>query len=314
MKILLYILPILLLSGLCISIWFLNKQNTRLKQDLGYAQAALSGEQQDKELALVRIADLEDEKLNLSEHIKSLLEDNDLALTMVAKVEGQLLIEKKKSKNSGKIIFQDRVVSEELPPVTTYLEDCRGGFCVPGPEFIFDDSRLHFEANLFTKEAGYKLTMAWAATLFETLDEDGKPQYMFEIVEKVPAGEEPAIFHLKGFDVLIDKSRFTEKFFWFSPHLDLALVLAIPAAIYPGLGFSFMGYGLTKDDLSWRFARLGLGISDNRILLSVTPVLFNLGKTLPLISNLWVGVGGIVGLDLEGDWTLGSVLNLSVVF
>ena len=125
----------------------------------------------------------------------------------------------------------------------------------------------------------------------------------------------------KKYKLKITSSEFKQttknnkEFYWWAPHLDLTLnsLFALDSDdVYRfggALGLSIMGYGLTKDDNEWRFVRLGLGIdSKEKPYVTLEPVLYNLGKYLPLVSDLWLGIGGFYDEHWGISISLGTTL------
>jgi hypothetical protein len=117
------------------------------------------------------------------------------------------------------------------------------------------------------------------------------------------------------FKLKITSSKFvqtldnTKEFYWWAPHLDLSidsnfLLDAGDTDFYRfggSLGFNVMAYGRTKNDNDWRFLRLGVGItSREQPYLSIEPARYNLGRFLPVINDLWLGVGAMY----NGNWGL----------
>tara|TARA_R110002126_G_scaffold9539_6_gene43021 strand:+ start:4171 stop:5136 length:966 start_codon:yes stop_codon:yes gene_type:complete len=102
-------------------------------------------------------------------------------------------------------------------------------------------------------------------------------------------------------------------FSWFNPKLEIALANLINVRdgsyeVAPEIGLSFMSYGETADDLSWRILRAGASYTGNAVGLSFSPVSYNLGKELPLVSNVWLSptytwleADHWVGLSLGGS-------------
>jgi hypothetical protein len=118
----------------------------------------------------------------------------------------------------------------------------------------------------------------------------------------------------KEFKLKITSSKFVQtldnnkEFYWWAPHLDLSLdnsfVFDAGDDFYRfggSIGFSTMAYGRTINDNDWRFLRLGLGInSKENPYATFEPVRYNLGKFIPIISDLWFGAGVLY----DGNWGL----------
>lgn len=100
------------------------------------------------------------------------------------------------------------------------------------------------------------------------------------------------------------------KFHIWAPHVDIAIAGGYKY-IAGELGFSAMAYGPTKDDNTWRFVRVSLAGTVDDILVFFTPASYNLGKVIPLLSDLWIGgeVGyGLLNQRISGGVSLGSTL------
>lgn len=113
---------------------------------------------------------------------------------------------------------------------------------------------------------------------------------------------------------LLEKST---QFYWWAPHLDLAidntLTLQSDTFFNPGasLGLSIMGYGRTKNDLDWKFIRVGIGANvEKNFYLTLQPVEYNIGKFIPLLSDLWVGIGA--SYDFSNTWGLSLSISTTL--
>lgn len=124
----------------------------------------------------------------------------------------------------------------------------------------------------------------------------------------------------KTYPVTIKSARFVEKLpeasFSFNPRLFLGLeagVLVNPsprAEVIPNLEVALFSYGQTKLSPDWVFLGLGLGYESQTEHLGVllSPVKFNVGHHLPLVTNLFVGPS--VTFDTAGG--IGVMGGLSV--
>lgn len=104
----------------------------------------------------------------------------------------------------------------------------------------------------------------------------------------------------KPFKIKIKSSTFKQTkpdqytFFKWAPHLDfganVGASLTGKAVFGADLGFSIMAYGRTKNDNLWRFGRVSLGLRDkfSKPQLTGSPIGYNLGKLIPLISDMWI--------------------------
>ena len=105
------------------------------------------------------------------------------------------------------------------------------------------------------------------------------------------------------------------QFFLWAPHLDFGLnvgaALTGEGILGPDLGFSVMAYGKTKNDNEWRFARLGIGTRDgfHKPQVTLSPVGYNLGKFIPLLSDLWLWPTASFGIGDFGSYGLGATIS-----
>lgn len=124
----------------------------------------------------------------------------------------------------------------------------------------------------------------------------------------------------KEFKLKVVTSEFNEVFdkgkewYWWAPHLDLAVDNVINfgynngVKYLPGvsLGFSPIAYGRTVNDNDWRLIRLGVGINTNKkVYLTFEPVKYNLGRVVPIVSDMWLGIGATTNFSNWG-------LNISI--
>jgi len=108
----------------------------------------------------------------------------------------------------------------------------------------------------------------------------------------------------------------TEEFYAWSPHLHLGITNGFMFGVGDNfyrfgadLGLTIMGYGRTKDDQEWRFIKLGIGLNTKENpYLTLEPVLYNIGKFLPLISDLWVSAGALY----DSHWGIGLSIGTAL--
>ena len=125
----------------------------------------------------------------------------------------------------------------------------------------------------------------------------------------------------KEFKLKVVSSEFKEnistekRFYWWAPHLDLNFdnnfSLSEKDLYRPGtsLGFSVCAYGRTKSDNDWRFIRIAVGINTNKNpYLLVEPARYNLGRYLPIMNDLWIGLGGFYDGGFGVSISIGTTL------
>jgi len=137
---------------------------------------------------------------------------------------------------------------------------------------------------------GYEFHLKIRGQMVEKRLDDGAVVHFAKLWLVDDAGKTKETLPLQNFEVVVQDER-KPKFYWWVPHLDAGVSIGVTnrTQLHTGgnLGLSAMGYGLAKNDLTWRFARVGLEMAESSGL-SVDPVMWNLGSMVPLISNLWL--------------------------
>lgn len=157
----------------------------------------------------------------------------------------------------------------------------------------------------------YILDQSYEGLFLEGEASQGSSHY-FKIWEIGPTGApmEPPLV-LNDFTV-VKKSEPEASWQLPSIHLDLGLGSDLSPSgelsVSPHVGLSFLGYGKTKDDLSWRFARVAVSPLDDAIGLGVCPFSYNLGKDLPLFSNIWLSPCYLYRAEHSASLQLSGVL------
>lgn len=98
-----------------------------------------------------------------------------------------------------------------------------------------------------------------------------------------------------------------EKLFSFNPRIALGMTVA--DKLRPELNISLASYGKTNIDMDFRFLTFGLTY-DKEIIGSISPVEWNIGKTLPIIENVFLGPN--INWNFKNE--VGYGLKLSVPF
>lgn len=100
------------------------------------------------------------------------------------------------------------------------------------------------------------------------------------------------------------------KEFMFVPALDGGIIGTTNMDFGVMANVSLFGYGKTKKDLDWRFLAIGGGGNDKNQWLEVSPVMYNIGNHIPLMSNLWLAPYAILDKEMKP----GGGIGLSVRF
>lgn len=156
----------------------------------------------------------------------------------------------------------------------------------------------------------YRLHLKFTGELVETITPSGAVNHYFNLWEINEANEKIARLKITDFNTIVNNQT-VPHFHWWAPHLDVGVLLGMQGTKFRtggSLGVSFMGYGLTKNDLAWRFPRLSMDLSGSAGI-GLTPVQHNLGEYIPLISNLWLGPHATYLLRVDRRWMLGFLLS-----
>jgi len=164
--------------------------------------------------------------------------------------------------------------------------------------------------SAITKEENGKvrvLARAWYIQREESLNGSvGKPDWK----------DKPFPLPITGGMIMIDPtdpnsfSNLKRKFM-FASHLNAGLFIGNAGELVYGgrLGVSLWGYGKTKNDLDYKLGELGVNINNNYMDINLVPVQYRVGNHLPLIEDMYVGVGaGLASKDRS------VFINLSTTF
>jgi hypothetical protein len=165
----------------------------------------------------------------------------------------------------------------------------------------------------FSTDTKYDLHLRLVGQFVQSTTKSGAVNHYLSLWELNDKGEKVGKLELEKFEVVVQKPQF-KSLYWWNPKLDIGLFLGgrvkDKLSLFSGasVGLSFSGYGLTKNDLSWKFLHLGADFSSDTIGLSFSPALYNIAENLPLVSNLFLGP--YFSLTTDGTKSIG--LNLSV--
>lgn len=254
----------------------------------------------DKNEYITRYGQLEVEYRNLLEHSGN---------AEIVYVDGQT-VEVPAELNLIRGLLYEAVTEKTIVPVkqlsmshSDYRLDI-GCFVNPYPN---SDRQIPMEIKL-------QLHLLFYGQLVETRTPTGAVNYYLNLYEMDDKGNKIAKLELKKFEVIVEKpTKLT--FMWWNPKLDVGLFAGVTDSLTlragGDIGISFMSYGLTKNDLLWRFGRVGLNLTSDSVGLSLVPVQWNVGSAvLPLVDNLWIGPYGSISLDTEKS--LGLMLSVSL--
>lgn len=278
-----------------------------LRQDLAKSTSTLT--EANLELGRAHTQLTEAEKLhvsamgNLEKQLQDEIKRNKALVTMYAEL--QALYEAAMEDGDLDLDFKDG----EL-----FTRDGENYKLVDSLPFSYSDFRLTLAGDAIKKKLSYNLHQNFRAQVIETRTPDGKRQHYATLYELDDKGNEVGKAKLDKFEVVVS-DNLPNRFRWFNPKVDLRVGVGVTNQVDPSWtvdgGISFMSYGKTEDDIAWRFARVGAGVTKNDFSLSLSPFQYNIGKNLPLLSNTWLSPS-VSYVPRQNLWSFeGSV---SVVF
>ena len=117
-------------------------------------------------------------------------------------------------------------------------------------------------------------------------------------------GKELKKLKIDTYSVVVKDER-TSKFSLWDPYVDIGFGLGIAAKSslkdlklkgIASLGISASSYGLSGNEPLWRFGKASINLSD-QVSVGLSPFVYNIGKNLPLLDNLWIGPFADYGLS-----------------
>lgn len=295
----------------------LNQRTSQLNEQLMQANLELGR-------AHTQFGNVEKYVKTLEEGIQAEIKERNAIATSFAHFKANLKINKPVTivKNQVKTIYKDKII--EVP---AKLELKLGGvYQVVGPGKVYEISVIPFKfkdhlvevyhmaiPNLgnfgFKHKFGYRISLGIAGQMVETRTSSGAVNHYLNLYALGPNGEKTQRLNLQEFNVVV-KDLTKPKWWWWSPHIDIGALGLVDQnlKLHAGgsLGFSVGGYGHTKNDLSWRYLRLSLDLS-KKAGIGISPVVYNMGEFLPLISDLWIGPH--LTWALKDEWLMGFTLN-----
>ena len=251
---------------------------------------------------------------SLSSEVKREVKARRASLTLVAELTAALTAEKKNVKVKTRVVYKNSVerVEVELPKGKIFIEKDGKYLPVESMAYNYKDHRITIVGDAIKGELSYRLHQKFRGVLAESRLPGGGYNHYATFWELGPRGEDAVKLKLESFKVVRTDER-APKFWWWNPHLDLLGGIAFKPDVSPHveLGLSVMSWGKTADDMHWRFLRVGVGVVGRELSLSLSPAMYNIGKPLPLVSNLWL-TPTVGYLPMSGGWFGG--LGISVVF
>jgi len=266
------------------------RSNNNLKKLLDTKIEELQKANLDIGRANTKIADANTLVDRLNNQIKEEIKKRGAVLSLYAELQARYEVEKNKVKTITKIVYKDRTIDIPAGKLFVKLED--NSFQeVKSLTYSYKDFRINIDGDAIQSTLSYKLHQRFRAVMVESKVPGGAINHYAELYEMGEKGEDLAKLKLEKFDV-VKSEELKASMKWWNPKLDLMLGAGVnpdPSFIWTGdVGITFSSYGKTEDDISWRFFRIAAGITNTGISMSFSPVQYNVGKNLPLVSNLWL--------------------------
>lgn len=286
----------------------LNQQLMKANEKLGRAET--------------KFGDAQKKIDELSQQIQAEIKERNAIATRYAELEAELK-DVKKQKQKVKVVYREGptiTVPQELDLVKGLLyqavdkQTLKEILRIPGE---YQDFRLkiHVTVEPVAEQLDvefnfqYELGLRVKLKLIETLTPTGAINHYAELFELDKNGNEVNKLRIEDFEVITRRPE-NKTFHWFNPKLDIGATLNVRSTLNmatgSSLGVSLMSYGLTRSDLMFKFARVGVGFSDGGLELQVSPVSWNVAKNLPLLDNLWITP--YVGKDVTSPHYSGGVV------
>lgn len=284
-----------------------NKELMKANLELGRAHTIITEQKKVQEAALA----------DINKKWKEEIDKRKALITAYGQLQAKLEIEKKKVKTITKIRWKERnlIRTIELPKGKLFVRQENGKYKqVDSLSYSYKDFRISIKGDVIQQTLSYKLHQKFKGQLVATVLPSGAKNHyakIFEIDDKGKVVQELKLTHLD----ILTSNNLPKRMMWWNPKVDLGLGIGITSNVKTGwiaeLGFSTSAYGITKDDITWRFIRFGMGVAPGGMSLTFSPVQLNIGKFLPLVSNMWLTpyAGYNLGRSV-GHFGLG----LSVVF
>jgi hypothetical protein len=301
--------------------------NMKLEERTSQLNAELMQANLDKGRAETQFGNAEKYIGELEESIQEEIKAREAEVTRYGELSARYTaLKKKKQATKTEIVYRDGPVVEvpaDLKLVTGLLYQATSPTTLVSIGELFgeyQDHRLYINARVLpfpneersTKwEFGYQLNLKLQAQFVETITPTGAINHYAKIYEVDETGKKVGEFKLDSFKYVVENPN-QKQWFWWAPHLDvgaLGMAGTLPPRFTTGgsVGVSFFGYGLTVNDLDWRVLRVSLDLSDGLPGIGLSPVAYNLGALIPLISNLWIAPH--VHYGLEGEWKAGLFIG-----
>lgn len=276
-----------IIAVLCIMSVYARSMHNNV-EDL-HAQAALDAMKfEELEQGLARSQSNEATQKELNDSLKSVFGDQlDTVLADIAEL---------KAKPSTV-----HYVETTLPGETIYITDTdipieykfrtRDGMSVAEYNYIDRQFRattydLSFNSSVVVSEDKYGNKVAHVQATAETSDPTDDGVYALDIDNSQLIFTQPK----------------ENTWFWWAPHVDAGVTAGYnfteqKGSLYGSIGISPFAYGKTQSDNVLRVAKIRGSFSTGAIGIGIDPISVNIAKPLPLVDDIWLGIGPTFATD-----------------
>jgi len=272
----------------------LENDNSHLKQSYSEAELELGR-------AKIRLGNAEEIKSDLRKRLRTAIEARNEAIEASGRVK-YVYVTGARIQASGAVVH-----TVHTSGLCEQSEDGVQG--IGKLSFKFADKRLDstctIDGETLKGDLDYNLHLKFESNLVQTVNPEGEKNYYLEVYDTTD-GRTPV--KLDSFTMTVTDKR--KEHLMFVPHLEVAGLLSVDNTFMIGKGLSVSvsaaGYGLTKNDLIWRFGAVSIDMNDS-IGLGFTPVEYNIGTLIPIVSNVWIGPH--IGIRLDTKYQAGVTVG-----
>lgn len=245
------------------------------------------------------IGDLHNKIVSLESDLQKKVKDLNASLDTIVGLKFQLQSSNKEVVNpTTKVVWKDKEVIVKVPidiePGKLFTKSQDGKIHeITSMKVSYKDFRIDIDAEALSKTVEYNLHQKFSLKIVK-IKKENSSGYLANLSEIDNTGKIVSTGKIDSFEVSeVPAEKLTKKMFWWNPKLDIGIagLFNLSQATWGAdVGISIATYGLTKDDVSWKFGRVGIGINkDTNAYINIVPAQYNIAKHLPLVSNIFVG-------------------------
>jgi len=285
----------IIISGvvLCLSValFFSIKEVFRLREVNQATSSVLMSKNLELGRAETKLGNAETQIGKLSKDIQKEIKDRKAALSLVIDLRAKYEKEVRDKRVETRVVYRDREKKVDLPQGKLFIKEGNKYKVVESLSWSYKDFRITITGDTVKKTLSYKLHQKFRATIAESKLPSGGYNHYVEVFELDDKNKDVDKIRLTNIQAIRSEPN-KSKLFWFNPKLDLELGYGVSMRAQSSwvgtVGLSIAGYGITKNDLTWRFLRVGIGGSSDGFIITGSPVSLNIARFLPVLSNVWI--------------------------